>query len=417
LCLKGIAVSEDQLAGSRRFDITIVGAGIVGLATARALLQRYPALRLVVLEKEPAIAQHQTGRNSGVIHSGLYYAPGSLKARLCVEGKNALIRFCDERGIPYQLCGKVVVATDLAELPRLEELHRRGVANGVVGLEMIGPEQLREIEPHAAGIRALYSPTTGIVDYGRVAAAYAEDVEAAGGSILTGHEVRAIERPGRTVWIDTTAGLIETRFLVACAGVYADRVAALSGGARDPRIVPFRGDYYVLKPERRELIRALIYPVPDPAFPFLGVHSTLRMDGSMWLGPNAVLAFAREGYRRRDMRARDLWEALSYSGFQTLARRYWRVGLDEMVRDFSKKLFVAAAQRFVPELTSDDVVPGPAGIRAQALTPDGKLVDDFVIDQDGSIIHVRNAPSPAATSSLAIAETIADRAARAFALA
>jgi L-2-hydroxyglutarate oxidase LhgO len=416
LCLKGNAVSANELATGRRFDITIVGAGIVGLATARALLQRYPALRLAVLEKEPAIAQHQTGRNSGVIHSGLYYAPGSLKARLCVEGKNALIRFCDERGIPYQLCGKVVVATEPAELPRLEELYRRGVANGVEGLEMIGPERLREIEPHAAGIRALYSPTTGIVDYGRVAAAYAEDVQAAGGSILTGHEVRAIERPGRTVWIDTSAGLIETRFLVACAGVYADRVAALSGGARDPRIVPFRGDYYVLKPERKHLIRALIYPVPDPAFPFLGVHSTLRMDGSIWLGPNAVLAFAREGYRRRDVRARDLWEALSYPGFQTLARNYWRVGLDEMVRDFSKKLFVEAAQRFVPELTADDVVPGPAGIRAQALTPDGKLVDDFVIDQDGPIIHVRNAPSPAATSSLAIAETIAERAVGAFGL-
>jgi (S)-2-hydroxyglutarate dehydrogenase len=409
-------MSTDEAAGDRRLDVTIVGAGIVGLATARALLRRYPALQLAVLEKEPAIARHQTGRNSGVIHSGLYYAPGSLKARLCVEGKNALIRFCDERSIPYQLCGKVVVATEPAELPRLEELYRRGVANGVPGLELIGPERLREIEPHAAGIRAIYSPTTGIVDYGRVAAAYAEDVQMAGGSILTGHEVRSIARPGRTVWVDTTAGLIETRFLIACAGVYADRVAAMSGAARDPRIVPFRGDYYILKPERRGLIRALIYPVPDPSFPFLGVHSTLKMDGSVWLGPNAVLAFAREGYRRRDVSARDLWEALSYPGFQALARTYWRVGLDEMARDFSKKLFVEAAQRFVPELAPEDVVAGPAGIRAQALAPDGRLVDDFVIDQDGPIVHVRNAPSPAATSALAIAGMIADTAASAFEL-
>jgi L-2-hydroxyglutarate oxidase LhgO len=406
----------DQAIGDRSLDVAIVGAGIVGLATARALLQRYPALRLAVLEKEPAIARHQTGRNSGVIHSGLYYAPGSLKARLCVEGKNALIRFCDERGIPYQLCGKVVVATEPTELPRLEELYRRGLANGVPGLEQIGPERLREIEPHAAGIRAIYSPTTGIVDFGRVAAAYADDVQAAGGSILTGHEVRAIVRPGRTVWVDTTVGLIQTRFLIACAGVYADRVATMSGAARNPRIVPFRGDYYILKPERRQLIRALIYPVPDPAFPFLGVHSTLKMDGSIWLGPNAVLAFAREGYRRRDVSARDLWDALSYPGFQALARTYWRVGLEEMAREFSKKLFVEAAQRFVPELVPEDVVAGPSGIRAQALAPDGRLVDDFVIDQDGPIIHVRNAPSPAATSSLAIAQTIADRAARAFEL-
>ncbi|MBI3976989.1 MAG: L-2-hydroxyglutarate oxidase [Chloroflexi bacterium] len=402
--------------GDRRVDVAVVGAGIVGLATAREVLRRYPALRLAVVEKEPGVARHQTGRNSGVIHSGLYYAPGSLKARLCVAGAAELVRFCDERGIPYQRCGKVVVATEPAELPRLDELHRRGTANGVPGLEMIGPERLRELEPHATGIRALCSPNTGIVDFTRVAAAYAEEITRAGGEILTGCEVRAISRRGTTVLLETPASAVQARFLITCAGLHADRVAAMSGSPREPRIVPFRGDYYVLRPERRNLIRALIYPVPDPAFPFLGVHSTLRMDGSMWLGPNAVLALAREGYRRLDVNPGDLRDALTYSGFQALARKFWRVGLDEMVRDFSKERFVQAVQRFVPAITPDDVVEGPAGVRAQALSPDGRLVDDFVIDEDGPIVHVRNAPSPAATSSLAIARTIVDTAARAFGL-
>ncbi len=409
-------MSTDNHQRSRPFDIAIVGAGIVGLAVARAVLQRYPALRLSVLEKESGIACHQTGHNSGVIHAGLYYAPGSLKARLCVEGAAALMRFCDERGVPYQRCGKIVVATEAEELPRLEELYRRGTANGVPGLELIGPERIREIEPHAAGIRAIHSPNTGIVDFARVAAVYAQDVRAAGGAVLTGHEVRAIDRRGQVVRVTTSADTIETRYLISCAGLHADRVAALSGAPREPRIVPFRGDYYILRPERRHLIRALIYPVPNPAFPFLGVHSTLRMDGSMWIGPNAILALAREGYRRTDLDLRDTWEALSYSGFQALARKYWRVGLDEMTRDFIKARFVQAAQRFVPELTAADFLPGPAGVRAQALAPDGRLVEDFVIDQDGPIVHVRNAPSPAATSSLAIAELIADTAAKAFGL-
>lgn len=402
--------------GDRSVDITIVGAGIVGLATARALLRRHPELRLAILEKEDRIGQHQTGRNSGVIHSGLYYKPGSLKARLCTEGARALYRFLDERGIPHQRCGKVVVATEESELGRLHELYERGTANGVEGLELIGPERLRELEPHAVGLKAIYSPNTGIVDYGQVAEAFAADIRAAGGEVLTGREVRAITRTGSFVWVDTPSGVVETRYLISCAGVYADRVAAMSGAPRDPRIVPFRGDYYVLEPEQRHLISSLIYPVPDPNFPFLGVHSTLRMDGTMWLGPNAVLAFAREGYRRWDVRVPDLWDAVSYKGFQSLALRFWRTGLDEMVRDYSKRLFVAAAQRFVPELTAEGVVEGPAGIRAQALTADGSLVDDFVINQDGPIVHVRNAPSPAATSSLMIGETIADMAARAFAL-
>jgi L-2-hydroxyglutarate oxidase LhgO len=409
-------MSDNQTGDRGGIDVAIIGAGIVGLATGRALLRRYPRLRLAVLEKEPAIARHQTGHNSGVIHSGLYYAPGSLKARLCVAGAAALTRFCDERGIPYQRCGKVVVAIDAAELPRLDELYRRGTANGVPGLELIGPERLREIEPHAAGLRAVYSPNTGIVDFGRVAAAFTEDIQQAGGAILADRAVQAITRRNGVVRVETTGGAVETRFVIGCAGLHADRVAALTGAARAPRIVPFRGDYYILKPARSQLINALIYPVPDPSFPFLGVHSTLRVDGSMWLGPNAVLAFAREGYRRRDIHLPDLWDALSYPGFQALARRYWRVGLDEMLRDFSKRRFVQAAQRLVPAITPDDVVPGPAGVRAQALTLDGQLVDDFVIDADGPIVHVRNAPSPAATSSLAIADMIVERVTQAFGL-
>lgn len=401
----------------RCFDVVVVGAGIVGLATARALLQRFPTLRLAVLEKEATIGQHQTGRNSGVIHSGLYYTPGSLKARLCTEGAAAMYQFCAERGIPTQRCGKVVVAADASDVPRLEALYARGVANGVPGLKLIGPERLRELEPHAVGVKAIHSPNTGIVDYRRVALAFADDIVAAGGAICTNSAIQSIARTGNSVWLRTDADLVETRFLITCGGVYADRLAAMSNGPRDPRIVPFRGDYYILAPQQRHLINALIYPVPDPQFPFLGVHSTLKIDGSMWLGPNAVLAFGREGYRRWDVNVPDLAESLRFRGFRRLARTYWRVGLDEMTRDWNKSLFVAAMQRFVPALTAEGVVAGPAGIRAQALAADGSMVDDFVIDQDGPVIHVRNAPSPAATSSLPIGDQIATVAAQAFALA
>ena len=413
---EGYSMSHIGNESDLHADLVVIGAGIVGLASARALLLQYPKLRVLVLDKEPGIARHQTGRNSGVVHSGLYYKPGSLKARLCVQGAAAMQRYCAERGIPVNVCGKVVVATSPAELPRLRELYERGQANGIARLELIGPERLREIEPHAAGLQAIHSPGTAIVDYGRVAEAYAEDIRAMGGQLLTGRAVRGITRTGGRVWLDTAAGLIETRHLIACAGVYADRVAALSGAPRDPRIVPFRGDYYILKPAQRHLINALIYPVPDPAFPFLGVHSTLKVDGSMWLGPNAVLAFGREGYRRWDVHLPDLAEAVGYRGFQRLATRFWRTGLDEMLRDWSKRRFVAAVQRFVPEITADGVVAGPAGIRAQALAPDGSMVDDFVFHQDQAIIHVRNAPSPAATSSLMIGEAIRDMAAKQFAL-
>jgi L-2-hydroxyglutarate oxidase len=398
-------------------DVVVVGAGIVGLAVARELLQRWPGLQLAVVDKEDRIAVHQSGHNSGVIHSGIYYVPGSLKARLCVAGGRALRQYCDDRGIRYELCGKVVVATDESELPRLEELHRRGIANGAEGLELIGPERLRELEPHAQGVRALHSPQTGIVDYGQVARSYAVDVRAGGGEILLGRPVTAIRRTSTGVVVETPRGPIETRYLITCAGLYSDRIAALTGAPSDPRIIPFRGDYYVLRPEKAGLVRSMIYPVPDPSFPFLGVHLTRRIEGGVWLGPNAVLAFAREGYQRLTIQPNDLWEVLTYQGFQALAGKFWRTGLAEMYRDFSKSAFLAALQRYLPVLEASDLLPGPSGVRAQALAADGKLVDDFVIQADASVLHVRNAPSPGATSSLAIAASIADEAAAAFDLA
>lgn len=390
------------------YDVAIVGAGIVGLAAAREILRRRPGMRLVVLEKEPAIGRHQTGHNSGVIHSGIYYAPGSIKAKTCVAGARDLYRYCEERGIPFDRRGKVIVATDEAELPRLENLYQRGIANGVPALELIGPERLRDLEPHAVGIRALWSPNTGIVDFSQVAAAFAADVQAAGGDIRTGHGVTGFRRQPSGSVVQTTGGDVVARSVVACAGLYADRLAALSGQPPTPRIVPFRGDYYTLRPERRYLVRSLIYPVPDPAFPFLGVHFTRRLDGEVWLGPNAVLAFAREGYRQTDFNPRDLAEALTYRGFRRLAARYWKVGLAEMWRDVNKSAFLASLRRYVPELDVSDLLPGPSGVRAQALDDDGALVDDFVVHQEDGMLHVRNAPSPAATSSLAIGAMIAD---------
>jgi L-2-hydroxyglutarate oxidase len=402
----------------RSYDVVVVGAGIIGLAVSRELLSRFPRLRLGVLDKEPSVGQHQSGHNSGVLHSGIYYAPGSLKARLCVQGQREVYAYCEQKGIPTDRCGKVIVASNEAELPRLENLLQRGQANGVEGLEMIGPERLREIEPHCAGVKALWSPNTGIVDYSRVVRAYADDVVAAGGDVLPGYGVdRMSDRPGRVI-LQTAAGEVEARHVVACAGLHADRVAQLSGAPRDPRIVPFRGDYWVVRPDRRYLARNLIYPVPDPSFPFLGVHFTRRMDdGSVWLGPNAVLAFSREGYRRLDVRPGDLAEALAYRGFQKLAARFWQTGMQEMVRDFSKEAFLKSLQVYIPELTLADLLPGPSGVRAQALGPDGALVDDFVFNTQGNkIVHVRNAPSPGATSSLAIGRLIADTATQTFGL-
>jgi L-2-hydroxyglutarate oxidase LhgO len=404
----------EESATDRSADIVVVGAGILGLAVARELLLRHPRLSLVVLEKEDRIGQHQTGHNSGVIHSGIYYAPGSLKAKLCTEGGRLLYEYCDERGIEYERCGKVIVATRPEEVPLLDELHQRGTANSVQ-LERVGPERLAELEPHVTGLEGLHAPETGIVDFRRVAAALADDVRSAGGEIRTGHEVTDIHsgRDGSVVM--TSVGGFKTRSLISCAGLQSDRLAAMTGAPASPKIVPFRGSYYLLRPAARSLVHGLVYPVPDPAFPFLGVHFTKQISGEVLAGPNAVLAFAREGYRARDFRPRELWETLAYSGFRKLARRYWRAGLGELRGEVSKRTFVAELRKLVPALERRDLLPGPSGVRAQALSADGRLLDDFWLDEAERVTHVRNAPSPAATSSLAIARSIADQVERAFA--
>jgi len=390
-----------------RFDVAVVGGGIVGLATALRLTEKRPDLRVAVLEKEPELATHQSGHNSGVLHAGLYYQPGSLKARLCREGKAAIEAFAEAHDIPFERCGKLVVALDEGELPRLATLRERATANGVPGLEEVGPERIREIEPHAAGIRGLWSPETGIIDFRRVALAMAADLTGRGVTIETGREVRSLaERPDEVV-VGTAAGDVRAGLVVACAGLQADRVAALSGSRDGPQIVPFRGDYYTLAPAARGLVRGLIYPVPDARFPFLGVHFTKRIDGAVWAGPNAVLAFAREGYRRRDLNPRDLFVTLTNRGFLRLATRYLGTGLAEMWRDWWKPAFVRELQRYVPEIRADQLMFGPSGVRAQAIARDGTLVDDFVLGGSGRILHVRNAPSPAATSSLAIGAMLA----------
>jgi len=394
------------------FDVVVIGAGIVGLATARALLVKRPALRLAVLEKEPRPGMHQTGHNSGVIHSGIYYTPGSLKARLCIEGKRKLELYAAEREIPFLACGKLIVALDASELSRLDELHRRAVANGVDGLRILTGDELREVEPNAAGLRALHAPRTGIVDYGAVTRAYAADVEAAGGRILTGRDVLRFEPAAREVQIHTSNGPLRAGAVIGCAGLQSDRVARLAGAKPPVRIVPFRGDYYTLGKETEGLVRGLLYPVPDPAFPFLGVHFTKRLDGSVVAGPNAVLAFSRERYRRAALDVRDAASALAYRGSWRFFARHLRTGAAELHRDFSKRAFVRDMQRYVPTVRGDDVTFGPTGIRAQALGRDGKLVDDFLIVGTDRMMHVLNAPSPAATASLAIGDELADRALR-----
>jgi L-2-hydroxyglutarate oxidase len=392
------------------FDVTIVGGGIVGLATARRLQQRRPALKIAILEKEPELATHQTGHNSGVLHAGLYYQPGSLKARLCRDGKTQMEAFAEAHDIPIDHCGKLVVAADPSELARLDALRDRAVANGVPGLEVVDRDRIRELEPHAAGIRGLWSPRTGVIDFRRVALAMADELRAGGAEIRTGHTVSAIDvRPSEVV-VTTGRGDVTSRLVVTCAGLQADRVAALSGDTGGPSIVPFRGDYYTLSPQASGLVRGLIYPVPDPRFPFLGVHFTKRIDGSVIAGPNAVLAFAREGYRRRDVDPRDLVAALTDRGFLRLAGRYLPTGIAEMWRDWSKSAFVQQLQRYVPELRPDQVTFGPSGVRAQALARNGTLVDDFAFSGGSRVLHVRNAPSPAATSSLAIGSVLADEA-------
>ena len=399
-----------------QFDLTIIGGGIVGLATALEIVQQYPKVKLCVLEKEDRLAAHQTGHNSGVIHSGIYYKPGSLKAQTCVSGAQALIAFCEQYGISYERCGKVVVATAEDELPRLEELFRRGTANGVVGLEMIGPERLREIEPHATGIKSLYVPTTGIIDFPRVAYTYAHLVQERGGEIRTRHQVQKIVHTHTGGVLETSQGAVQSRFLINCGGLFSDRLARMAGATLDLQIVPFRGEYYTIAPQRRGLVKNLIYPVPDPAFPFLGVHFTRTIEGMVEAGPNAVLAFAREGYRKTDIVLHDFRETLTFPGFWRMARKYWKTGLGEMYRSFSKRAFLQALQRLLPALTLDDLQPGGSGVRAQAIATNGALVDDFVISVTGNTLHVLNAPSPGATASLAIGRLIVEKAAQAFAL-
>lgn len=401
---------------SAQFDLTIIGGGIVGLATALALVQRHPGLKLAVLEKEDRLAVHQTGHNSGVIHSGIYYKPGSLKAQTCVAGAKRLIAFCEEHSIPYERCGKVVVATTVDELPRLEELYRRGTANGVEGLEMIGPERLRELEPHATGLKALYVPVTGIIDFSRVAHTYARLVQDNGGELRTRHQVQNIlYREGGLV-LETSQGEVRSKFLINCGGLFCDRIARMAGARIDVQIIPFRGEYYTLAPQRRGLVQSLIYPVPDPALPFLGVHFTRTIDGMVEAGPNAVLAFAREGYHKTDFILHDLKETLTFPGFWRMAQKYWKTGVGEMYRSYSKSAFLKALQRLLPDLREQDLQPGGSGVRAQAVASNGALVDDFVVLHSGNTLHILNAPSPGATSSLAIGQYIVEKARQAFSL-
>ena len=387
-------------------DVVIIGGGIVGLAVALEITKRFPRLRLLLLEKEDGVGRHQSSHNSGVIHSGVYYKPGSQKARLCVEGARAMIEFCRVHDIPHQICGKVIVATHEEEFPRLEELRRRGEANGLTGLQMIGPEQLREIEPHASGLRALVVPSTGITDYGEVCEKYAELIRAQGGTILTSTAVTGLRNLRDELVVETSDPSFSTTYLINCAGLFSDRIAGMAGEKPDVIIVPFRGEYYDLIPQRSSLVRALIYPVPDPQFPFLGVHFTRRVNGTVDAGPNAVLALRREGYRRTDFSPRDLASSLTFPGFWRMAAKHWRYGLDEFHRSYSKPAFVRALQRLLPDLREEDLIPGGSGVRAQALRRDGTLVDDFQFVPAGRMLHVLNVPSPAATASLVIGRTI-----------
>ena len=393
-----------------RYDVIIIGAGVVGLGAGLEFARRFPGRRLLVLEKEARVATHQSGHNSGVIHSGVYYKPGSLKARLCVAGSAAMVNFCREHSIPHNICGKVIVATEQEETRRLEELRNRGEANGLTGLRLIGPEQLHEIEPHARGVGALVVPSTGITDYALVCEKFAELISATGGTILTRAAATSIHRSSSEIVIETSRGAFCANFLINCAGLHSDRISRMAGDDPGIMIVPFRGEYYDLLPERASLVRALIYPVPDPRFPFLGVHFTRRISGKVDAGPNAVLALAREGYRHTDMKLRDVAACLGFPGFWRMASLHWRNALGEWHRSLSKPAFVHALQRLVPKVQDNDLVPGGSGVRAQALKPDGTLVDDFQFVPSARVLHVLNVPSPAATASLSIGKSIVDTA-------
>jgi len=392
---------------TQKFDIVIIGGGIVGLATAMALRSRFPRHSLAVLEKEPAPASHQTGHNSGVIHAGIYYKPGSYKAKLCVEGSRLLMQFCEENGVKYERCGKLIVATTRDELPRLQTLYERGTANGIAGLEMVGPERVREIEPHAKAVRALYSPNTGITDYTAVSNAMARKIAEAGGVLFCSAGARRILRTDSRFRVETDRLSLSCRKIVNCAGLYADKIARMMGLRPEARLIPFRGEYYSLSPGCR-LVRALIYPVPNPEFPFLGVHFTRRIAGGYEAGPNAVLAFAREGYKFTDVSVKDLIDMVAFKGFWAMGWKYWRMEVYELYRSLSRRAFLRALQQLVPELRDEDLAPGGSGVRAQIVTPEGSLVDDFFIVEAPGAINVLNAPSPAATASISIGRHIAN---------
>ena len=388
------------------YDVAIVGGGIVGLVTAYEFLQKNPFKRLVLIEKESKVASHQTGNNSGVIHSGIYYKPGSLKAINCRRGVKKILHFCDKYDVAYKLCGKIIIATNDDEIPHLDDLYNRGMSNGVPDLKMLDENGIEEIEPFVKGIKGIYSPSTGIIDFKEVSAKCAEVIKISGGEIKLNCTVLDIVSDNKSITIETERGDINTKSLINCSGLFADRIAKMTEDNINVKIVPFRGEYYKLKDDKTNLVKSLIYPVPDPKFPFLGVHFTRKIDGTVEAGPNAVLAFAREGYKKSDVNFRDLSAIMLYPAFWKLGKRYWKIGFTEMIRSYSKNLFVRELKKLIPEITSDDIVPGGSGVRAQALTKDGKLLDDFKIIRNKNIVHVLNAPSPAATSAFAIAENI-----------
>ena len=395
------------------YNVVIIGGGIVGLATAYHLAQQFPTKSIVVLEKETDIATHQTGRNSGVIHSGIYYKPGSLKAKNCREGKRTLIAFCEKEGVAFNMCGKVIVAVTEDERPRLKAIYERGQENQVA-CELIGKDRLHELEPHTSGLEAVYVPEAGIVDYVAVSRRLSENVKAKGNEVVLSAEVRGIHSRADRVTLDTAAGEFTADYVINCAGLYSDHVARLSGQDPEVRIIPFRGEYYELKPHARHLCHALIYPVPDPAFPFLGVHFTLMIDGSVECGPNAVFAFAREGYTFGKVNIRELLETLTYPGFLRLAGKHWKMGAFETWRSLSKRSFLKSLRRLIPEINKEDLDVSPAGVRAQAIARDGDIVDDFLIKESERVINVCNAPSPAATACLNIGSHIVGRLASRF---
>ena len=398
----------------RQYDVVVVGGGIIGLATSMKLTQDFPNLKVAVLEKEKEVAQHQTGHNSGVIHAGIYYAPGSQKANFCSTGGKLLRDFCDEYGIAYDMCGKLIVATDDSEVPQLEELFKRGTENGAQGLRMVNQEEIKDIEPYSAGVKAILSPNTGIIDYFEVSQAYATRMQENGGDLLTNVEVISIENKDNLVYINTTSGTVVAKYVLNCAGLHADTVARMMGVDVGVKIVPFRGEYFSIIPEKEHMVKGLIYPVPDPSMPFLGVHFTRRINGSVEAGPNAVLAFAREGYKKTDVNLKDTLGTLSYSGFWKMSAKYWKVGMHEQYRSLVKGVFVKSLQKLMPEITGDDLGDPGAGVRAQVIDSNGGLLQDFAIEASANAIHVLSAPSPGATSSLTISEYIVDLAQESF---